>query len=76
MIPAGGGGVDVDGIRTGFGESPPAGQLREELGLGTSPVIITVTRMTRGKGVPTLLKAAALVHRARPDVRFLLVGPP
>ena len=56
-------------------EFPPAGQLREELGLGTSPVIITVTRMTRHKGIPTLLKAAALVHRARPDVKFLLVGP-
>ncbi len=56
-------------------KSPPAGQLRRELGLGTSPVIITVTRMTRHKGIPTLLKAAALVHRARPDVKFLLVGP-
>jgi glycosyltransferase involved in cell wall biosynthesis len=31
--------------------------------------------MTREKGIPTLLKAAALVHRAHPDVRFLLVGP-
>ena len=31
--------------------------------------------MTRHKGIPTLLKAAALVHRARPDVKFLLVGP-
>jgi glycosyltransferase involved in cell wall biosynthesis len=55
--------------------SSPAEQLRGELGLGTSPVVITVARMTRGKGIPTLLKAAALVHRARPDVRFLLVGP-
>jgi glycosyltransferase involved in cell wall biosynthesis len=75
LIPAGGGGVDVEGFRRALAASPPAGQLREELGLGTSPVIITVTRMTRGKGIPTLLKAAALVHRARPDVRFLLVGP-
>jgi glycosyltransferase involved in cell wall biosynthesis len=31
--------------------------------------------MTRQKGIPTLLKAAALVYRQRPDVRFLLVGP-
>ena len=31
--------------------------------------------MTRQKGIPTLLTAAALVHRERPDVRFLLVGP-
>jgi glycosyltransferase involved in cell wall biosynthesis len=75
VIPAGGGGIDVEGFGRALDERPPARQLREELGLGTSPVIITVTRMTRGKGIPTLLKAAALVHRARPDVRFLLVGP-
>ena len=75
VIPAGGGGVDVEGFGRALAESPPAGQLREELGLGTSPVIITVTRMTRHKGIPTLLKAAALVHRACPDVKFLLVGP-
>jgi glycosyltransferase involved in cell wall biosynthesis len=75
VIPAGGGGIDVEGFRRALVERPPAQQLREELDLGTSPVIITVTRMTRGKGIPTLLKAAALVHRARRDVRFLLVGP-
>jgi glycosyltransferase involved in cell wall biosynthesis len=75
VIPAGGGGVDVEGFRRDLAQSTPAGQLREELGLGTSPVIITVSRLTRGKGIPTLLKAAALVHRAQSDVRFLLVGP-
>ncbi|UPJ54518.1 glycosyltransferase [Bradyrhizobium sp. 200] len=75
VIPAGGGGVDVEGFERALAESSPPEQLREELGLGTSPVIITVTRMTRRKGIPTLLKAAALVHRARPDVKFLLVGP-
>ena len=75
VIPAGGGGVDVEGFEQALAKSPPAGQLRRELGLGTSPVIITVTRMTRHKGIPTLLKGAALVHRARPDVKFLLVGP-
>ncbi len=75
VIPAGGGGVDVEGFRGALAGSLPPGQLREELGLGTSPVIITVTRMTRQKGIPTLLKAAALVHRVCPDVKFLLVGP-
>lgn len=75
VIPAGGGGVDVEGFEQALAKSPAAGQLREELGLGTAPVVITVTRMTRHKGIPTLLKAAALVHRARPDVKFLLVGP-
>jgi glycosyltransferase involved in cell wall biosynthesis len=75
VIPAGGGGVDVEGFRRALAASSPAEQLRAELGLGTSPVVITVARMTREKGIPALLKAAALVHRARPDVRFLLVGP-
>jgi glycosyltransferase involved in cell wall biosynthesis len=75
VIPAGGGGVDVEGFRRALAEFPPAEQLRRELGLGTSPVVITVTRMTRHKGIPTLLKAAALVHQVRPDVKFLLVGP-
>lgn len=75
VIPAGGGGVDVEGFRRALAEAPPVEKLRRELGLGTSPVIITVTRMTRQKGIPTLLKAAALVHKVRPDVKFLLVGP-
>ena len=75
VIPAGGGGVDVEGFGRALAESSPAEKLRGELGLGTSPVIITVTRMTRQKGIPTLLKAAELVHRVRPDVKFLLVGP-
>jgi glycosyltransferase involved in cell wall biosynthesis len=75
VIPAGGGGVDVEGFERALAKSPAAAQLREELGLGTASVVITVTRMTRHKGIPTLLKAAALVHRARPDVKFLLVGP-
>jgi glycosyltransferase involved in cell wall biosynthesis len=37
--------------------------------------MITVARMTRQKGIPALLEAAALVHKAHPSVRFLLVGP-
>jgi hypothetical protein len=74
VIPAGGGGVDVEGFRRALAESPPVEQLRRELGLGTSPVVITVTRMTRHKGIPTVLMAAAMVHQVRPDVKFLLVG--
>jgi glycosyltransferase involved in cell wall biosynthesis len=58
-----------------FGVSASPRRLREELGLKTSPVVITVTRLTREKGIPTLLKAAALVHRTHPDVKFLLIGP-
>ncbi|MDB5618252.1 MAG: glycosyl transferase family 1 [Tardiphaga sp.] len=50
-------------------------KLRSELGLGDSEVVLTVSRLTVQKGIPTLLEAAAIVHAVRPDVRFLLVGP-
>ncbi len=70
-----GSGVDVDGFERALTSGPSPAQLRRELGLGDAEVVITVTRMTRQKGIPALLDAAALVHEARPDVRFLLVGP-
>lgn len=73
LIP--GSGIDIDGFDRGLAEGSTAAQLRESLGLGDAEVVITVTRLTRQKGIPTLLKAAALVHRMRPTVRFLLVGP-
>ena len=70
-----GSGIDVERFeRAGATGSSPA-ELRKALGLGASEVVITVTRMTRQKGIPTLLEAAALVHQHRPGVRFLLVGP-
>jgi glycosyltransferase involved in cell wall biosynthesis len=75
VIPAGGGGVDVRGFDGALAASPPAGALRTQLGLGDAEVVITVTRMTRHKGIPALLKAAQIVHRSRPDIRFVLVGP-
>jgi glycosyltransferase involved in cell wall biosynthesis len=73
LIP--GSGIDIERFdrERAAGASPD--RLREALGLGAAEVVITVTRMTRQKGIPTLLKAAALVHEARPGVRFLLVGP-
>lgn len=75
VIPAGGGGVDVEGFERALAKSPPPEQLREQLGLGASEVVITVSRMTRQKGIATLLQAAALVHRVRPNARVVLVGP-
>jgi glycosyltransferase involved in cell wall biosynthesis len=70
-----GSGIDVERFeRAGATGSSPA-ELRKALGLDASEVVMTVTRMTRQKGIPTLLDAAALVHQHRPGVRFLLVGP-
>jgi glycosyltransferase involved in cell wall biosynthesis len=73
LIP--GSGVDIERFERDRANGLSAAQLREELGLGGAEVVITVTRLTRQKGIPTLLKAAALVHKVRPGVRFLLVGP-
>jgi glycosyltransferase involved in cell wall biosynthesis len=70
-----GSGVDLDTFDCALVDSGLASHnLREELRLGNSPVVITVTRLSRQKGVSTLLHAAALVHAVRPNVRFLIVG--
>jgi glycosyltransferase involved in cell wall biosynthesis len=73
LIP--GSGIDVARFeRAAAAESSPA-DLRRSLGLENCEIVITVTRLTRQKGIPTLLEAAALIHEVRPNVRFLLVGP-
>ncbi len=73
LIP--GSGIDIEGFDQATAKASSPAELRAELGLGDAEVVLTVTRMTRQKGIPTLLRAAALVHRQRPGVRFLLVGP-
>ena len=73
LIP--GSGIDVAQFDDAISKGPSPRELRQALGLGNAEVVMTVTRMTRQKGIPTLLEAAALVHQHRPGVRFLLVGP-
>jgi glycosyltransferase involved in cell wall biosynthesis len=70
-----GAGIDVAGFEAAQARRAPAEALRRELGLGDAPVVVTVTRITRQKGIPALLKAAQMVHEALPAVKFLLVGP-
>jgi glycosyltransferase involved in cell wall biosynthesis len=70
-----GSGIDVEGFEQRAANGPDRVVLRQALGLGASEVVITVTRMTRQKGISTLLEAAALVHKVRPQARFVLVGP-
>lgn len=70
-----GSGVDAAAFVRARDAGPAPGALREQLGLGRAEIVITVTRLTRQKGIPALLQAAALVHAVRPGVRFLLVGP-
>ncbi|PRY25199.1 glycosyltransferase involved in cell wall biosynthesis [Aliiruegeria haliotis] len=75
VIPAGGGGIDPARFDAALEGAPSPETLRDELGLGTDEVVITVSRLTRQKGIETLLKAAEIVLKDRPGVRFLLVGP-
>jgi len=49
-------------------------RLRAELGLDDRPVALFVGNLVPKKGVIHLLRAAALVHRKRPDAAFVLVG--
>jgi glycosyltransferase involved in cell wall biosynthesis len=73
LIP--GSGIDVERFEQAAAAGPSPADLRRSLGLKDSEIVITVTRLTRQKGIPALLEAAALIHKARPTVRFLLVGP-
>src|SRR3569833_580441 len=73
LIP--GSGVDTEAFDRAFLAGSPSTEIRQQLNLGQSEVVTTVARMTRQKGILTLLTAAALVNKERPNVRFLLVGP-
>jgi glycosyltransferase involved in cell wall biosynthesis len=73
LIP--GSGIDLDSFDRAVSEGEAPEQLRRSLDLGNAEVVITVARLIRQKGIPTLLKAASIVHNMRPGVRFVLVGP-
>jgi glycosyltransferase involved in cell wall biosynthesis len=73
LIP--GSGIDIGRFERAVAAGSSPADLRRTLGLEDCEIVITVTRLTRQKGIPALLEAAALVHEMRPTVRFLLVGP-
>jgi glycosyltransferase involved in cell wall biosynthesis len=51
-------------------------QLRDELGLRSDEIIVTmISRVIRSKGVLDFVAAAQTVGKRYPNVRFLLVGP-
>jgi glycosyltransferase involved in cell wall biosynthesis len=68
-------GIDVDAFATARHLGPSATKMREELGLQSAEVVIFVGRLTRHKGISTLLKAIPHVLSKRPNARFVLVGP-
>jgi glycosyltransferase involved in cell wall biosynthesis len=52
----------------------PSAAVRESLGIGDGPLVLTVGRLASQKDYPTLLSVAAEVAKDRPDVEFLVVG--
>ena len=69
-----GSGVDTDAIDRALADREAVGALRQSLGLGDRLVVTCVSRLTRLKGIPVLLEAAARIARHREDVIFLIVG--
>ncbi|MER8732573.1 glycosyltransferase [Mesorhizobium sp. M0018] len=68
-------GIDVDAFAMARQLAPPAAKMRQELGLQSAEIVIFVGRLTRQKGIPTLLQAVPRVLSKRPNARFVLVGP-
>lgn len=68
-------GIDVSAFERVRARGPSPAALREQLGLGKAAIVMTVSRLTQQKGIPTLMEAVSIVKEVRPDVRFLLVGP-
>jgi glycosyltransferase involved in cell wall biosynthesis len=52
----------------------PAAEVREALGIGEAPLVLTVGRLAPQKDYPTLLSVAASVSASLPNVVFAVVG--
>jgi len=48
--------------------------LRERLGIGPRPVLLTIARLVERKGIDSVLRALTEVRRAVPDALYVIVG--
>jgi glycosyltransferase involved in cell wall biosynthesis len=62
-------GINVDAFR-----ATDAMHVREQYGIGRSPMLLFVGRMITQKGVPYLIDAMPLVLEKHPDTKLLLIG--
>jgi len=63
-------GVDTERFSPGHRNS----EIRERLGLGDAPVVVSLRSFEPVYNIETLIRAIPIVRRAVPDVRFVLVG--
>jgi glycosyltransferase-like protein len=68
------GGNGVDGCRYSPHADGSEAELRQRLGLGTSPVFLSVGGVEARKNTTRILQAFAEIHRARPDARLVIAG--
>ena len=73
LIP--GSGIDVEAFARRLPDLAQRNAIRRALGVENRVVVATVSRMTRQKGIGTLLEAARALRVRCPDVVFLLIGP-
>ena len=66
--------IGVDLKRFGLRNVIRRGKLRELYAAEDSFLCLTVCRLEPRKDLPTLIRAAALVKKAKSDVKFLIVG--
>jgi glycosyltransferase involved in cell wall biosynthesis len=67
-------GVETDRLRTAYYGVDAEMTRGDESGRSEAPVVAWAGRIDPLKDVETLLRAAAVVHEARPEVRFRLYG--
>ncbi|MEO7042653.1 MAG: glycosyltransferase family 4 protein [Gemmatimonadaceae bacterium] len=57
-----------------FNPERNTGELRAKLGIGTSPMMLTVARLVPHKGQDTAIQALGLLRDESPDLHYVIVG--
>jgi len=71
-----GSGIDIRAFRKRIPSKTFLNNIRKELNIGHNDTsIFLVARLIKDKGILEFLKAAALVHKDHPKIKFFLVGP-
>ncbi|MCD1293571.1 glycosyltransferase family 1 protein [Methanocella sp. CWC-04] len=67
-------GIDVNKYRPGIFSDEEIRKFKEEIGVGDSPMIFFVGRLTWVKGADTLVMAMANIVKEVPDAKLVIVG--